>query len=282
MPYTFSYTKGQLAVRFAHGACDDIDIHLRLGGQARDITEVDYDCEPVAPTVRIQEPSIEYKLHFTSVYCPFTAFVQFLEAITTGVEECAFSWEGEGPHGTMRWHGHGSGSFTVHWHDSVDPFRATTTLDRREVVAAFYRGFRSFVNSADYDPLRYERLDWGDLGELALQGESRSDVANAAANLTRNHAWNLLWLLHAAASSKKKTGVRTTNPLSFYLELAYLTSGQHNELDLRWQEWGRRARQSNVEKFLQYSSHEGADGVNLRQLRSLRIEEWLAAAPAQH
>lgn len=85
-------------------------------------------------------------------YCPFSAFVRWMEAVARGVDPALLSWEDEGDDVRL---GYESGQLWFENRNHKDRWIATIPAD--EVAATFYSAFREFVASG-YDRTRYETL----------------------------------------------------------------------------------------------------------------------------
>lgn len=96
--------------------------------------------------------TVEARLRFSSVFCPFAAMLRWLEAAALEVDSCGFHWEGEGPDGEAHFE---LDRLRLVWKAGLRT-EVAARVDRRQAVGAFYRGFRDFVESDRYEPRRYE------------------------------------------------------------------------------------------------------------------------------
>lgn len=185
--------------------------------------------------------------------CPFPSLVAWLEALTTGVPECAFNWEAEGLDGRLAWQ---RPELQLDW----SHYRGTRSLrlqaDRKQVVAAFYTAFRRFVESPEYDPFRYESMRLGD------------EFAHYHPNgLLEGEIMGQLLTLSAADAEAALQELRPMRPLGpGFPEVSYIKAG--------WDKWGVPRRRARLKEIFDWGSF-AAFGSPLRRLRSPMIEAWL-------
>ena len=189
----------------------------------------------------------------SSVFCPFASLVSWLEAVTTGVESCGFTWDAEGPTGKLelRWD-----LFTLTW-DCRGTQVLHATVDRRQVVKAFYFAFRRFVESSEYDPLWYERVR---IGEAYVLRGSRTFTEE---ELTEQ----LLTLDWAAADTRLESIWPTSVPLGS-------CDGVRPWAPREWDQWPLDRRGSYLREWFDELG-DGADGGPIRAMRSQVVERWL-------
>lgn len=280
----FEYTPGHIVARFTQAAeFDYIELHLRMGGEVTTTQECGDDGQE--GDIREEREEVrEHSLYMSSVFCPFEDFIRFREAITLDVQEVAFEWDAEGPTGAMRWHRRRrgeSGHLMVEWSSRGASFVHTTFLYTRDTVAGLYGALRSFAESADYNPFRYERLTLGESVPLLVPGTTADDLADRLVWLDGFAAMTAIGSLVSAAQDSATRGGRKTFPIEHFLDPAiavpadYRLSAQREQEASEWDAADQTRRRQMLDEEFSYgvaSWH----GCNLRALRSRLIEEWLA------
>jgi hypothetical protein len=274
-PVTLRYAPGSVLARFSHGTFDYIELDLRMGGETTWIQDWDAAAgRNVGEPTRLSKPSIERRVYFSSLWCAFPSLVRFLEAIAIGVDECAFTWDPEGPFGEMRWHGNGKeGTFTLTW-SGGESFRWSTRVCARDLVQSLYGGFRSFVESDDYDPMRYEQLRRWDMYALVLADAHLGQLARALANRSRHECALVLHRLDGVASRRADTA-HPRQPLQWFLDVPNDSEPDWIELPAGWDGWTARQRMRHLGRQWRRPV-DSWSGSNLRKLKSRIIEDWLA------
>lgn len=92
-----------------------------------------------------------YETRFSDVYDPLLSFKHWLEAVSTGVHQCSFSFDTEGSDikfdfERISWD---KEIFTVSYDYGDDPPFLSDYVERRQVVKVFYLGFLEFYESSD-------------------------------------------------------------------------------------------------------------------------------------
>jgi hypothetical protein len=154
------YLPARLDVSFSHANLDWIKVTLVATGGGAKVTVYDDNDEVIESTFEEDAPS-EATFFFSSVFCPFESFMAWLEAGTTLVESCAFTFDAEGPIGRLEF---SSCDLMLIYPMKFEPEEEPAfkcTVDRMQAVGAFYSAFRRFVMSDEYEPRRYEaRHHW--------------------------------------------------------------------------------------------------------------------------
>ena len=145
------------------------------------------------------------------------------------------------------------------------------------MIETLYVAFRSFVESPEYDPFRYERLTSGEEYGLLLQDESVNDLGDVLAALDAEHAGAVLMRLDAAVYSRGiGTGARPRFPVSYFLEEKGGAEGAALLFPSEWDAWSQDRRLKHLDAFFGEVGSSWS-GANLRTLRSRMIEDWLAS-----
>ncbi len=282
----------RLDAHFSHGSdFDYIRLRMRLGAP---LVRPAGRCggPPIGATEQTRLPRLAVSVHMTSVFCPFADFVRFLEAMAIDVQECAFNWDPEGLFAEMRWERRQPGRdgfLTVTWKGSyagrVQEFSQRMWLDTRQAVRMLYSAFRRFVESSEYDPLRYESLTTGEAFALVVSDTSLDRLADVMSRLDADAARRLagrlcnLISLHSCGTLPRK---RTLSEL-----LDAMASPELDDevgqclIPPEWNDWSLERRLSDVRDGLFSGGAPGWYGANLRQLRSQFLEEWLTTGQTQ-
>lgn len=215
--------------------------------------------------------------------------MRFLEAIALDVQEVAFEWDAEGPTGAMRWHRRSlgeSGHLMVEWGSRRTSFVQTTFLHTRDTVAALYGALRSFAESSEYDPFRYERLTLGEAVPLLVPDTTSDDIVGRLVRLDGIAAMTAIGGFVSAARNRSDRGGRKTFPIEHFLDLATAVptdlqlSTQREQEAFAWDAADEPRRRQMLDEEFSYGVTSWS-GCNLRALRSRLIEEWLAKPPAE-
>ncbi len=210
--------------------------------------------------------------------CAFPLIIRWLEAVTCGVQECACSWECEGPDGELRWGGAwDSGSLRIGW--TTEPFVYRAFLRKAAVVRALYQSFREFVESDRYDPLAYEQLSIAEVFGLVVESSDLDEIAEVLVSRPRAAAKALIDSMLDFAY-ERDSGYPRCATLARFLERAARRGpdGKHVEgwMPPDWDAWNVADRRNwLVDEFCQRGSGL-AFGSKLRELRSPLVEKWLA------
>lgn len=287
----FDYFDGYLRVDFRNGRWSgDIEIIFYVSGDTTATTPCDDDFKKGEPEIAVAEDVLLRCWTSSSMSCFFRSMVSWLEAVTCNVHECAFSWDGEGPEGELRWFGgiRESGTLKMVWtgrHDS-GAFEHHVRLNKGQMVRALYQSFRDFVESNRYDPIRYERLLYGEVIDLVLN-DGREALAREVAARDRLDAYALIQTIMNFAYEYEKGFPRRSSLAEFMRMTESYWEGRSSDeesvkeqtnhlFDAAWNNWTIEQRRYHVEKELYSFESYGEFGENLRQLRSPLVESWLA------
>jgi len=288
----FDYFDGYLRVTFRNGPWPgDIEILFQVSGDTVATTPCDDAFEKGEPQIAVAEDVALRCWTSSSMSSFFLSLVNWLEAVICNVQECAFSWDGEGPEGELRWFGgpSNSGRLSLAWsgrHDSPS-FEHEVRLEKCQVVQTLYRSFREFVESDRYDPISYEKLLYGEVFDLVLI-EGREALVRELAVSDRPDAYALVQTIMGFAYEYKRGFPRRANLAEFihmsknYWEDSTTDADEVDEqigdlLDKAWRDWtvDQRSRFVEDELFL-FAAYSGF-GESLRQLRSPLVESWLTS-----
>lgn len=277
----FDYEPGRIDARFSHDdQFDYINLDIRVDGDITTTTECDDEGRLAKPEHHKKEGA-EFRVYMSSVFCPFGGFISFLEAITTQVKYCGFDWDPEGPSGEMRWDRrfvNEDGFLTVEWNSSKEQFSHRMMLNTRQAVRVLYNAFRSFVESSEYDPLRYEKLTNGNGFLLVLSDASLDDLAGVIALLNADAARTVFERLWDAGYERQMKGPKLSFPIEHFLgslENVAPSNESDSWIQPEWDSWDRDKRMSHLGKLFDWGSM-GWYGADLRELRSKLVEGWLA------
>ncbi len=291
----FDYHNGNLQVEFRHSKwAGDIDIIFHLYSDSVLITPCDEQFQKGTPVIHSNGDVQLSCWTSSSVSSFFQRLINWLEAVTCNVAECAFSWEGEGPDGELRWFNRYqySGRLQLTWtgrHDSAE-FERSVFLNKYQMVQAIYQSFRNFVMSDRYNPLKYERLLLGEaIDVIVLEGCETLIQALPA----YNHA-----TAEALIQTIVDTGYRDENDLLQRLSLSEILpeiengqcAGSENHmpekqadswLDHNWDHWTHELRLVHLKHILNRYTDDCGFGERLRDLRSPLVEKWLAESDSE-
>jgi len=293
---TGTFFNGHLRVEFGSEHDGWIPMRLALHGDTVATTPCGDNFEEGEPEVCVKN-DVQVHMHFASVWCAFGDLIRWLEAIVIGVQECAFAWDAEGPDGELRWHGghRESGLLTVKW-CGKEIAEYQIRLNTVQMVGEFYRKFRSFVESENYEPLRYERLTVAEVTELVLKDCTLDELASEIASRGRSDARCLVDAVLDIAYSHSVNQNRWKSEHPRHVSLAYCIrfaaqrqdKGKLEEEPAEdrwcprdWDEWGIERRKTHMRDFIFCCECGFSYGGKLRQLRSALVENWLEADETQ-
>ena len=276
----FDYEPGRIDARFSHrGKWDDINLEIRMDGDVTTTTECDDEWHLAEPE-SWQKDGAEFTVYVSSVFCPFKDFIRFLEAISIDVQECGFRWEAEGPEGSMRWSRRfqqDTGFLTVEW-SSEKQISHRMMLNTRQAVRMLYGAFRTFIESSDYDPIRYERLTCGEGFSLVLADASLDDLARRVATFEADKAEDVIQYLWDTVSCRCEGGLKSTFSIDYFVGTNVpkaRSSADDSWIKPEWNALSADQRVATLRTIFDWEST-SASGANLRELRSKLVEDWLA------
>lgn len=277
----FDYQPGSIEAKFSHDIdFDFINLDVRLVGDTTMMTYCDEQGKFANPILH-KKKTVGFSVYFSSVFCPFQDFIRFLEAITVEVQECGFDWDPEGPMGRMNWRRrfvNDTGFLTIEWQAHKERFSHRTMLNTRQAVKALYESFRSFVDSDEYDPLRYEEISNGEAFQLVLSDASLDELVNALIQLNFQSAHSAISRLRDTASERSSQGPMVAFPLDYFLQPDWSElplSEWEPWISEKWETLNQTERADDLRAMLVWGKL-GWSGCNLRGLRSTLVEAWLA------
>ena len=116
-----------------------IDLYVRFHG-----------CEAGTIRMDVSHGSDTVSVSLSHVYEPLPAFLAWLEAVSTGVEQCSFEIDEEGSMVEFKATSLGSGNIRFQLEPSYESTTLDLNLSARELVGAMYRAFVEFSESPDY------------------------------------------------------------------------------------------------------------------------------------
>jgi hypothetical protein len=258
---------------------DYINLDIRMDGTTT-TTECDDEFQ-FSMAEEQQQKSAEFSILMSSEFCSFGHFIRFVEAISIEVQECSFYWEVNISHGAMHWRKCNmdeTGYLAVEWYSSNKTFMHRMRLNMRQVVAILYGAFRSFAESSEYDPIRYEKLTCGEEFALVLSNASLDDLAYTLAQIDADKAENIIQYLRDTVNSRSAHGPKLSFPIEYFIgdDVPKLISSTDSPwIESEWNRWTIDQRISALKKIFDWDSH-AKSGAHLRELRSKLVEDWLA------
>lgn len=298
MPGTFfDHQPGRINARFRHGSgFDTIVLRIRMSGAVVTTTPCDDQFQKGNPVNHVAAKQ-NFSVCMTSVWCPFADLIRFLEAIVIQVRECSFDWDAEGPCGVMKWERrfvNKNGFLTVEWHSRSSKFEHRMMLDTKQAVRMLYTAFRRFVESPEYDFLRYEEHTIGEALVTGLGGRySQNEIVEHIKWLDLKGARKLLNVIlqrsgyrHGCTYEwKPENADQIRQPMEFdqcmatygvidYEDSEYCKPDRY--IRDEWAGWDAAQREADLLELLACGGSGGWYGAPLREMRSTIIEEYLS------
>lgn len=288
----FDYFDGYLRVTFQNGPwIGDIEILFQVSGDTVATTPCDDAFEKGKQQIAVAEDVVLRCWTSSSVSTFFLSMLSWLEAVICNVQECAFSWDGEGPDGVLRWFGgpSDSGRLRLVWTGRRDSpaFEHEVSLGKSQMVRTLYESFREFVESDRYDPINYERLLYGEVFDLMLIG-GRDSLVKELAVRDRPDAYALFCTIMGVAYRFKSGSPRRSDLAEFIQMSKIFWKGKSINADIvdeqisdllgkAWNDWTVDQRSRFVEDKLFLVRGIAVFGESLRVLRSPLVESWLTS-----
>jgi hypothetical protein len=284
----FDYTPGRIDARFRHAAMSGmIVLQIRMSEALITTTQSDENGKLGEPVNHYQR-AVDESMFIWATFCPFGDYIRFLEAVALQVQECAFEWEAEGPEGRLEWRRRfidDTGFLTLKWDGTFrgysHKFSHRMMLNTRQMVRMLYSAFRRFVESPEYQPMRYEKMKIEETFSSVIKNATLDDLVKVVVDCSAQRAESLIYAIRDAVAECLHYGARASYPLQYYIEnsVAPVDLDDFNSwIDKRWDSWDLVRRASYLrETLFPWSDPIYWDGANLRGMRSKLIEEWLAS-----
>jgi hypothetical protein len=159
------------------------DLHIRF-----------HDCEAGWIHMDVTHASETVSISLSHVYEPLPAFLAWLEAVSTGVEQCSFEIDEEGSMVEFKATSRGSGNVQFQLEPSYESTKLDLNLSARELVGAMYRAFVEFSESPDYKPEEWESYSLGD-AVRDHTGLSQQEWVDSMLTLNRRELQKAIWRL---------------------------------------------------------------------------------------
>jgi len=284
----FDYTPGRIDARFRHAAMSGmIVLRIRMSEAFMTTTQSDENWK-LGESVNHYQRAVDESMFIWATFCPFRDYIRFLEAVALQVQECAFEWDAEGPEGRLEWRRRfidDTGFLTLKWDGSFrghsHKFSHRMMLNTRQMVRMLYSAFRRFVESSEYQPMRYEKMKIEETFSSVIKDATLDDLVKVVVDCSAQRAESLIYAIRGAVSDCVHDGARASYPLQYYIEksVAPVDLDDFNSwIDKQWDSWDQVRRASYLrETLFPWSDLVYWVGANLRGMRSTLIEEWLAS-----
>ena len=284
----FDYTPGRIDARFRHASrSGTIVLRIQMSEAFVTTTQSDENYK-LGESVNHCQRAVDESMFIWATFCPFGDYIRFLEAVALQVQECAFEWDAEGPEGRLEWRRRfidDTGFLTINWEGSLHgpsrKFSHRMMLNTRQMVRMLYYAFRRFVESPEYQPMRYEKMKIEETFSSVIKDATLDDLVKVVVDCSAQRAESLIYAIRGAVSECLHDGGRTSYPLQYYIEnsVAPVDLDEFNSwIDKQWDLWDQVRRASYLrETLFPWSDVVYWDGANLRGMRSKLIEEWLAS-----
>ncbi len=285
----FDYTPGRIDARFRHASRSGmIVLRIRMSEAFVTTTQSDESWK-LSESVNHYQRAVDESMFIWATFCPFLDYIRFLEAVALQVQECAFEWDAEGPEGRFEWRRRfidDTGFLTLNWdgwfRGGSRKFSHRMMLNTRQMVRMLYSAFRRFVESPEYQPMRYEKMKIEETFSKVIKDATLDDLVKVLVDCNSQRAESLVYAIRGAVSECVHDGSRTSYPLQYYIEnsAAPVELDDFNcWIDKQWDTWDQTRRTGYLHETLFPSSDLVYwDGGNLLGMRSNLIEEWLASS----
>lgn len=292
----FDYKPGRINARFQHGSgFDTIVLRIRMSDAVVTTTPCDDQFQKGNPVNHVADRQ-DFSVYMTSVWCPFADLIRFLEAIVIQVRECSFDWDAEGPGGGMKWERrfiNENGFLTVTWYSHYAKFEHRMMLDTRQAVRMLYTAFRRFIESPEYDFLRYEKHSMEEELVAGLGDRySEDEIIEYMKNLDLRPARRLLnavlqrtgYRQYINYGNQLESIEQIKQPIEFEQCLSMYGHFCNDDIDCEtsdnylsneWSGWDLARREAELREMFLWNMGSWY-GARLRDLRSTIIEDYLA------
>ena len=283
----FDYTPGRLDARFRHASRSGmIVLRIRMAEAFVTTTESDENWN-LGESVNHYQRSADDSMFIWATFCPFRDYLRFLEAVALQVQECAFEWDAEGPEGRLEWRRRfidDTGFLSINWEGSLRgpsrKFSHRMMLNTRQMVRMLYSAFRRFVESREYQPMRYEEMKIEETFSMVINDASLGDLAKVLVTCNLNRAESMIHAIRTVVAERVYDGGNASYPLQYYIDHSVdpvELDDANTWLNSGWDAWGQERRADYLQgQIFSLSDAVYWSGGNLRNLRSPLVEEWLA------
>jgi hypothetical protein len=247
-------------------------------------------------------------MFFHAIHCPFKDYVRFLESAALHVQECAFEWvvndwdielPDENEEGKFEWRqlkgkaegrfewrrnlNDGAGILTILWNGDFSGYRRKfhrcLKLKTREMVGMLYKAFRRFIESPEYEPIRYENLTFRKTFPMVISDASLDDFIKALLSCDYAQAESLVQAIREVVVKRACYGGEINRPLRYYIDRSFTPV----EVDpvfggwigRDWNSWSLERRTKELDDLLDGWNGDYWLSDNPKGLRSELIENWL-------
>jgi len=284
----FDYTPGRIDARFRNAAMSGmIVLRIRMSEAFVTTTQSDENWK-LGESVNHYQRAVDESMFIWATFCPFRDYIRFLEAVALQVQECTFEWDAEGPEGRLEWSRRfidDTGFLAIKWDGSFrghsHKFSHRMMLNTRQMVRMLYTAFRRFVESPDYQPMRYEKMTVKETFSTVLEDATLDDLVSVLVTCGSARVESLIYAMRRAVSECTHDRSKVSYPLQHYIENS-VEPVELDELnswvDKEWDSWDHAQRAAFLhDSLFSWSDLVYWDGANLRSMRSKLIEEWLAS-----
>lgn len=135
--------------------------------QANDVVFVEFTkCSYGWIYFKVKAGGYEVHIRASEVFDPFPDLIAWMEAVTVGVQECAFDMEEEGPEKRFEYRKINYKKFRFRITDNYEEILLEAFVDSKQLVSAFYNSLKGYASSDEYqknkseweDELLWERM----------------------------------------------------------------------------------------------------------------------------
>jgi hypothetical protein len=209
----------------------------------------------------------------------------WLEAVSTGVEQCSFEIDEEGSMVEFKAISRGSGNVHFQLEPSYESTKLDLNLSARELVGAMYRAFVEFSESPDYKPQEWESYSLSDAVRDHTE-LTQLEWIDSMLTLNRRELQKAIWRLDRCTCVDNEYARQSENFASDdeVLELTGKPAVAETLLSY-WHcdSWEKLTSETEKTKFLLEALEERInswDGLPWPRMRSVMLETWLQS-PAE-
>jgi hypothetical protein len=243
------------------------------------------DCEAGWIHMDVTHVSDTVSVNLSHVFEPLPAFLAWLEAVSTGVEQCSFVIDEEGSLVEFKATTLNSGKVRFQITPNYESTKLDLNLSARELVGAMYRAYVEFSESPDYKPEEWESYLLGD-AVRDHTGLSQQQWVDSMLTLNRRELQKAIWRLDRDTCVDIEYARQSENFASDD-EVLELTGkpAEAGTLLSYWHcdGWENLTSENEKTKFLLEALEERInswDGFPWPRMRSVMLEKWLQS-PAE-